>query len=89
MVFVFPAKALTSKYLAVLGVSCTLQGLLLQHMDSLAVAHGLHSCSVQTQLFRGIQDRSSLTRDRTRVPCIALDPWGSTGLPGKSQPCYF
>ena len=51
MVFVFVAKELTSKYLVVLGVSCTLQGLLLQHMDSLVVAHGLNSCSVQTQLF--------------------------------------
>ena len=75
--FSLPKSLRVDIYLAVLGVRCILQRLLLQHMDSLAVAHGLSSCSVQTQLFRGMRDLSSLTRDQTQVPCIVLDHQGS------------
>ena len=40
--------------------------------DSLAVALGLSSCGTRAQLLRGMWDPSSLTRDRTSVPCIAI-----------------
>ena len=39
-------------------------------MRPLVEAHELSSCGAQAQLLRGMWDLSSLTRDRTRVPCI-------------------
>ena len=33
--------------------------------------HGLSSCCVRAQLFYGMWDLSSLTKDRTCMPCIA------------------
>ena len=75
--------------LAVLGLGCSTQGLccivwalLLWCMDSLAVVHGHWSACAQ--LLCSTWDLSLLTRDRARVPCIAmwiLNHWTTREVP--------
>ena len=46
-----------------MGSSCGMEGLSLQHTNSLLAVQGLSSCSTQAELLCGVWDLSSLTRD--------------------------
>ena len=76
-------------FLAVSGLSCRTWYLLLRHMGfSLVVVHGLSSCGVPAQLPCNMWDLSSLTRDRTRIPCIGrqiLNHWTTREVPRHCQ----
>ena len=56
----------------------------LRHAGSLVEACELSSCGSWAQLPRSMWDLSSLTRDRTCVPCIGRRILYHTGPPGKS-----
>ena len=55
-----------------------------QCVGSLVAAHRLSNCSMRAQLPHSMWDLSYLTRDRTRVPCIArqiINSWTTREVP--------
>ena len=71
-------KSLLCIYSAALGFSCSMQDLRwvmwdlsFRPMDSLIVACQLSSCDAWAWLTVGMWDVSSLTRNRTHIPCTA------------------
>ena len=65
-----PSIHYLKKYLSIWlcwHLRCIMRDLLLQHMDSLVVVYRFQSA--QAQLFCGMWDLSSLTKDQTCIPC--------------------
>ena len=87
--FSYLSKFLWNIYLfmTVLGPNCGRWDLHCDRMISCCRAGGLRSsCSTQAQLPSGMWDLSSMTRDRTCIPCIRSKIL-TTGPPGKSPIC--
>ena len=64
--------------------SCCAWALQLWHAACLVVTYGLSSCGMRAQFPQGMWDLSSLTEDRTGIPCIAkpiLNHWTTREAP--------
>ena len=71
-------------FIVALGLLCSCGRQSPERIGSVGAAHRLISCGAWAQLPHGMWDLSSLTRDRTHVPCIGrwiLNHWTTREVP--------